>query len=172
MAVETSQMLFSEQKGDEQQRLLLQRRISDSSKKPRCCSYSRSKYRLIKIKEKGAVLMIVINALFAMAMVTCFQNATYEPLHFDTALLTIPFLLVLFICPIVGLLIGCFLVKYNVLQLSIYSLLVGLVLSAISIFTKSSISWYMTLVPIAFSTICYASCLVPLTMDQLVGASG
>ena len=172
MTVETSQMLFFEKKDDEEQPLLLQKRISRSSKKPRCCSYSGSKYRLIKIKEKGAVLMIVINTLFAMAMVTCFQNATFAPLEFDTELLTIPCLLVLLLCPIVGMFIGCFVGKYKVLQLSIYSLLVGLVLSALSVFTKSSTAWYMTLVPLAFSTICYASCVVPLTMDQLVGASG
>ena len=101
MAVKTSQMLSSEKNGDEEKPLILQRRISYSSKKPRCCSYSGSKYQLIKINEKGAVMMIAINTLFVMAMVTCFQNATYKPLQFDPEQLAIPFLLVALICPII-----------------------------------------------------------------------
>ena len=157
MAVESSQMLVSDKKGDEEPPLLVQSRISHSSKKPRCHSDCGFKYRLIKIKEKGAILMIVLNTLFVMAMLTCYQNATFEKLNFNTKLLTIPCLLVLFLCPTLGLLTQCYLGKYKIFQVSIYSLLLGLVLSVLGIFTKSSTVWYMTLIPLAFSTICYAS---------------
>ena len=115
--------------------------------------------------------MIVLNTLFTLAMVTCYQNATFEPLNFNTKLLTIPSLLVLLLCPILGLLSACLFGIYKIFQISIYSLLLGLVLSALSIITMCNTVWYVTSVPLAFSTICYALCVIPITINQLVGAS-
>ena len=150
MAVRNPKMLFSDEEGDEEQPLLLQRRICHRSKKPRCCSCFSCTYRLVKMTEKGGILMIAFNTLFVMAMITCFQNATFERLNINTKFLTIPCFLVLLLCPVLGLLSECYFGKYKIFQISIYSLLVALVLSALGIIITSTNIWYMALVPLFF----------------------
>ena len=173
MAVKSPKILSYEEK-DEEKRSLIRRRISCSSKNPRCCRYSCFKYRLIILKEKGTILMIVLNALCVMMTITCYQHPTLVPPNYNTTCnwLTIVFLSVPLLFPILGLLSQCCISKYRIFQLSIYSLLLSIVLIALSIISQSAIIWFVAMIPLVFSSMLSISCIIPLTMDQAVGASG
>ena len=136
MATESGQMLTSEDKTDEVQALPLHRNMSHLSRKLSCCNRLHYSYRLITILPKGGILMIIFNTFLAIAINTAYQNITFERLDINSKLLTIPSGFLLFWCPIFGLLSECYCGRYKILLASIYSLLVGLAVTALSIITR------------------------------------
>ena len=118
--------------------------------------------------------MIVLNALCVMTTFTCYQHPTLVPPNYNTTCnwLTILFLSVPLLFPILGLLSQCCISKYRIFQLSIYALLLSIVLIALSIISQSAIIWFVAMIPLVFSSMLSISCIIPLTMYQAVGASG
>ena len=138
-----------------------------------CCPFNLT-YRLFTVSEKAGIIMIILNTFTVFAVTTSLLNTTFqtEPLDFISILLVVPSGLVLILSPIFGLLGECYFGRYKILQVSLYSLLASIVLIAFIIVAIPRSNWYVALVPICFSASCYTSCIIPFTMDQLVGASG
>ena len=172
MASDDVQMQISSSESVENQPLLPQNAVPQLTTRKRRCSGVHVRYRLFNISQKGGIFMIVLNAFFLIALSSCFLNAEIQPIDIQSVWLSIPSGLVLSFCPIVGLLSECYFGKIKLLQASIYSLLFAIVFNAFIIITIRINIWYVTFAPLYFSAACYASCIIPLTMDQLVGASG
>ena len=172
MASANVQILTSSSEPAESQPLLLKKAVPQSTSRKRCCSDVHVRYRLFNVSQKGGIFMIVLNAFFLYALCSCYLSAAIQSIDIQTVWVSIPSGLVLLLCPIVGLLSECYFGKIRLLQASIYSMLFAIVLNGIFIIAIRIDIWYVTFAPLYFSAACYASCIVPLTMDQLVGASG
>ena len=166
-------MLIFSSESVENQPLLPQNAVPPLTSRKRRCSGLNVRYRLFNVSQKGGIFMIVLNAFFLFALSSCFLSATVlQLIDIQSVWVSIPSGLVLLLCPIVGLLSECYFGKIKLLQASIYSLLFAIVLNGFIIITIRINIWYVIFAPLYFSAACYASCIIPLTIDQLVGASG
>ena len=98
------------------------------------------RYRFPKIREKGAILMIVWNAFFATAFTCTANNLAFgTPERLLIAGLTILY-------PVVGWLADCYTGRYHVLKVALYSLLFSIIAKGIFLFiVESSVLHYMVL---------------------------
>ena len=172
MASADVQMLISSSESVENQPPLPQNAVLQLTSRKKCCCCAHVRYRMFNVSQKGGIFMIVLNAFFLFALISCLLSAKIQPADIQSVWMSIPFGLVLLLFPIVGLLSVCYFGKIKLLQASIYSLLFAIVLNAIIIIAIRTNIWYVTFAPLYFSAACYVSCILPLTMDQLVGASG
>ena len=149
-----------------------------SDKCRECCPI---RYRIIYLTEKAAIFMIVLNVFFLMATLSCFEytKAGITPGSHHSPLLSIPVALALVSCPVVGLISDCCSGRYNVLRASIFLLLLGIVLKALDIVLNAldkiiigEVFQYTMFAAVVLSLSLYVSCVIPFTMDQVVGASG
>ena len=138
----------------------------------KCCS-SRVKYRLPKIKEKGAIVVIVCNVLiisafFALIQESYLMSSTFSIILPLMALITFPF---------AGIVADIYVGRFKVIQASIVFLMASSVLGILIILLKG----YPTVATITKSVMlglrcvggsCYIACSLPFIGDQLIGASG
>ena len=178
MASADVQMLISssdpaESQPNDFQNTIPQNPVPQSTSRKRRCSVLHVPYRSFNVSQQAGIFMIVLNAFFLVSLTACFFSAAIQPINIRSLWLSIPSGFAFLLCPILGLLSECYFGKIKFLQASIYSLLFAIVLNAFIIIIPIQINiWYLTLVPLYFSAACYASCIIPLTMDQLIGASG
>ena len=151
--------------GDEVQPLLKQGAASLHSHVTKATGSSR--YRFPKIREKGAILMIVWNVLFATALTCTANNLAFgTPERLVVAGLTSLY-------PVVGWLADCYTGRYHVLKVALYSLLFSILAKGIFLFiVQSSVLHYMASCAWSISAVCYLACIIQFTTDQSVGASG
>ena len=151
-------------RGDESQPLL--KGVSPSTS-PTVKQAQSLRYRFPKIREKGAVLMIIWNVFFATSLAS-----TMTKLAFGTAeQMVVVGLTVLY--PVVGWLADCYIGRYPVLKVSLYSLLFSIIAKSIFLFIlRSSVLLYMASCAWSLSAVCYLASIVQFTIDQSVGASG
>ena len=120
--------------------------------------------------------MIVLNMFFLSASLSCFETRPGTVVSSLWTIILGAFGLV--ICPAVGLLSDCYYGRYRVLLASVWILLLGIVLKGIEIVLDNVVIMKNEIIPhasIGFTTLSltlYVSCIIPFTMDQLVGASG
>ena len=159
--------------------------VRDTNRFPRtsekcreCCPI---RYRIIHVTEKAAIFMIVLNMFFLMATLSCYEytKSGITPGSHNSPWLSIPVALVLVSCPVLGLISDCCSGRYNVLRASIFLLLLSIVLKALDIvfiavdkILIGEVFQYIMLATVTLSLTLYVSCVIPFTMDQLVGASG
>ena len=125
------------------------------------------RYRLPKISEKGAIIMIIWNFLFAVSFFSCSLKLVFGPSH----VIVITSLTIVY--PIVGWLADSWLGKYKFLQSAMYLLLVAIILKTIEMFFITSLVLnYMAVSAWSLSAICYIACVIQFTTDQSIGASG
>ena len=143
-------------------------------KKPLYC-YPNCSYRLIVIPNKRAMFMIIINALFTSTMLG--MNTTSAKVQYPSidksVVLNCFFLIVVFLfCPFIGWLSDSYFGRYRILTISLYLWLLSMVFMALDVIILSRIlySIYMTVLVLSFG--CFVACIIPFTIDQLVGASG
>ena len=141
-----------------------------------CCPI---RYRFVSIPEKGAIFMVVLNTFFLAATLSCIDHAHPGTLPGAWLWNIILGALGLVLCPVVGLLSDCYFGRYKVLRASVCILLLGIVLKAIEILLSTldiiilnNLLTYTSSVLALLSLGLYVSCVIPFTMDQLVGASG
>ena len=135
------------------------------------CRFS---YRLIKIPEKGAMLMIFYNMFFATTLLLWDEKAMkYHYTSMESLIVVwIPGCISLLLCPSTGLVSEICLGRYRFLTASLYLWLITIVLMALDIIISSGTVYFLHLATAALSLACYVSCAIPFTIDQLVGASG
>ena len=135
------------------------------------CRFS---YRLIKIPSKGAVFMIIYNFLFATTLLEWKERAVKY--HFTSMerlkLEWISACISLFLCPSIGLVSEIRLGRYRFLTASLFMWLIALVFLALDSIILSGTLYILHLAAAFLSVACYVSCVIPFTIDQLVGASG
>ena len=143
-----------------------------SSRRSYChCNCS---YRLIRIRNKGAMFMIIINALFASAVLVSRNKPAelqYPSIH-NSVTLWVVLTFCLPFCPFIGLLSDCYFGRYKILTASLYLWLLSIVFMALDAIILSSILYCLHFVTIVLSLACFVACVIPFTIDQLVGASG
>ena len=74
--------------------------------------------------------------------------------------------------PIIGILSESYFGRYKILTLSLYLWLISIMLAAVALILSSDTCLSLSFLFIALSTACYAPCIIPFTIDQMVGASG
>ena len=172
MAVANAQVSIAKGEPEQEQQLLLQNDSDESSVRCRGCGNFRFRYRLITIPQRSGILIIILNTFIFVALCACsWCNTTNEPVDYKV-LLTTPSGCVILLYPIIGLLSECYFGKYKILLISVYFLLITILLTAFNIIICPINIWYVIFIPMFFSAASYTTCIIPLTMDQLVGASG
>ena len=137
-----------------------------------CCRHLHFRYRLLLISQKGAIFVILLNAFIILSASACVLNFQIEPLSFRLVLFSILSGFVLLLSPVIALLSECYFGRYRIVQTAVYVLLVAIVLMGLTIVAMPTSIWYVVCVVFMFSIACYASCIIPFAMDQMVGASG
>ena len=135
-----------------------------------CCSY-----RLIKISEKGAVFLIIFNFLLAAAWVNMWQLMfIHGPSPSSTPSLALTILVgaIALSAPIIGILSECYFGRYKIITLSLYPWMSSIILSAIGLILPSDVCLSLGFFAMSSCMACYVPCILPFTIDQLVGASG
>ena len=136
-------------------------------------------YRLIRIHSKGAMFMIIINALFASTIMEITERHAADLQH--PSLKKSIFLKVAFVsivlssllCPLVGLLSDSYVGRYKILIASLYLWLVSIIFMALDVIILSETALYcLHILALGLSLACFIACVLPFTIDQLVGASG
>ena len=119
--------------------------------------------------------MIIINALFASSFLTTSNKATdrqYPSLE-KSIPVKIVFVASSLLCPFVGFLSDSYVGRYKILVASLYLWLLSIILMAVDVITLSSTAVYcLHILALWVSGACFIACVVPFTIDQLVGASG
>ena len=142
-------------------------------KRSRCC-LSRVHYRLPRIKEKGAIVVIVCNLLIVSA---AFMQIHRIYLMSSTFSIILPLMSITF--PIAGIVADTCVGKFRVVQAGIAFLIVSSLVDISLIYLQDYFSPTATntlvllieiLCPIGGG--CYFACALPFIGDQLIGASG
>ena len=126
-------------------------------------------YRFQKIREKGAVLMIVWNAFFAVSLLSVGTDLAYGR---DEQIVVCSLTL---LYPVIGWLADCCIGRYRVLKVASYSLLLSIILKGIYKFIleeKITVLLFFTSSIWSVSVVCYLACIFQFAIDQSVGASG
>lgn len=128
------------------------------------------RYRLPLISEKGAILMVVWNVLFATALYSLqipveLYNKNY--IWFALGCSGVAY-------PIIGWLSDSKVGKYKIIQLSVYLCLFSIILRNIHLYiiTNSKVILYLAVGGTYAAQVCYISSIVSFVTDQLIGASG
>ena len=133
-----------------------------------CCSY-----RLIKISEKGAVFLIIFNFLLVAAWVNIWQLMfIHGPSPLSKPSLALAVGVIAQSAPIIGILSECYFGRYKIIILSLYLWMISIILSAIGLILNSDVCLSLGFFAMASCMACYIPCILPFTIDQLVGASG
>ena len=144
------------------------RSVWSRKKKRHPCRFS---YRLIKIPGKGAVFMILYNVFFSTTLLEWNENAHKHSIE-HSKLLVIPMSVSLLFFLSIGLVSETCLGRYKFLTASLYLWLTAIVFMALNVIVSSVTLYLLHLVAVALSTACHLSCVIPFTIEQLVGASG
>ena len=163
---------LSEAESDEEQPLVPRSTISGLHAIITRCWHINFPYRLLEISEKGAIFVILLNTLIILSASACVLNFVIEPLSLRIVLFSILAGCALLLSPVIALLSECYFGRYKVLQTSLYALLLAIVLIRLTIVTMPISTWYVVCLVLMLSIACYASCIIPFAMDQMVEESG
>ena len=141
-----------------------------------CCSHH-FQYRLPRIEEKGAIIVVVCNLLIHISLLAQLQRNYYM-----SSTLSIPIPLIsIVVFPIAGIVADTCVGRFRVIQASIVLLTTSSLLTLLSLVAQHYLE-LTTTTKTAFSLIneglccvggsCYIACIFPFTGDQLIGASG
>ena len=132
-------------------------------------------YRLPRIKEKGARIVIVCNLLILIAVLAQLQRNYFMSSTFSIA---VP-LISIVVFPIAGIVADTCVGRFKVIQASVVLLIASSLLNLSLLLVQSYLT---TTTKTTFSLIneglccvgasCYIACILPFTGDQLIGASG
>ena len=141
----------------------------------KCCS-SRVKYRLPKIKEKGAIVAILCNVLILGAIFALIQESYLMNSNF---IIAVP-LISIIVFPIAGIVADTCVGRFKVIQASVVhsDWIISPQPSLLMLLPDDIIS--TTVVPFVLlieglhciGGSCYVACCLPFIGDQLIGASG
>ena len=134
------------------------------------------KYRLPKITEKGAIVMIVCNVLALTAI-----YAQLERIYSSAITCVAYFVMAIITFPIVGIVADTCIGRFKVIQASIAFLMVSSLINILLTFLQTYLAKIVHLETICvlcttglccIGTSCYVACVFPFVADQLIGASG
>ena len=142
---------------------------SDSGVEKFQCKWLHSvKYRLPTITEKGAIVAIVWNTLMSIAL--CCIAFSHSYIASDIIMLTFP---------IAGYVADTWVGRFRMLQasmtVSLVAAFLGVGLRTVELWTTSSVVSVLLDIHFVIGALgmaLFASCFIPFTVDQLVGASG
>ena len=147
---------------------------SEQGKHTKCCS-SHVPYRLPRIKEKGAIIVIVCNVLMLSSL-----SAQFEEHYFMSNSLAIALPLTAVITfPIAGIVADTCVGRFKVIQASvvivILSSLLNILLTPLQDYLETTPAITLALLVQGLCCVggsCYYACALPFIGDQLIGASG
>ena len=141
------------------------------------CCFSQFRYRLPKIKEKGAIVVIVCNALILCTIFALIQGSYFMRIIFSIA---VPIMSII-VFPIAGIVADTCVGRFKVIQASVVLVITSALLNQLALIVQDYLE-LTTTIKTAFSLIneglccvggsCYSACILPFTADQLIGASG
>ena len=136
---------------------------------------SRFQYRLPKIKEKGAIIVIICNLLLLSAGFAQIQRNYMLKSAFSIAL---PLVFII-VFPIAGVVADLCTGRFKVIQASIVLLIISSLFNIISLCLQGYLPSTVQTVFVVLGEVlcctgasCYLVCVFPFTADQLIGASG
>ena len=143
-------------------------------KHSRCCS-NHVRYRLPRIEEKGAIVVIICNVLILSSLFAQFQEHYFTSNSLSIAL----FLTAVITFPIAGIVADTCVGRFKVIQESVALLTASSLLNIVLIplqdyFTTTTAITLALLVQglCCVGGSCYFACALPFIGDQLIGASG
>ena len=143
-------------------------------------------YRLISIHSKGVMFMIIINALFAsstLQLATVLKEVS-DSVQYLYVLENSPVMVVFavssLLCPFFGWLSDSYVGRYKILVASLYLWLLSIIFMALKViiivaldeFILSMALYSFHILALWLSMTCFMACVLPFTIDQLVGGSG
>ena len=137
------------------------------------CCLSRVRYRLPKIKEKGAIVAILCNVLILSAIFAPIRGNHLISSTFSIAVALIS----ITVFPIAGIVADTCVGRFKVIQASVAILMGSSLLSTILTLlpgdiTSKSVPTFVLLGLHCIGGSCYVACCLPFIGDQLIGASG
>ena len=149
-------------------------KLSPRRKHTRCCS-CHVQYRLPRIKEKGAIVVIVCNVLILISVFVQFQRSYLMSSTFTIAL---P-LMSIITFPIAGIVADTCVGRLKVIQASAAFVITSSLLNMLLVLVQdylnlTTVTAFVLLIEglCCIGISCYSACLLPFTGDQLIGASG
>ena len=140
------------------------------------CHPNRS-FRLVRIDNRRAIFMIIFNALFTsttLGVDTVSAKGQYSLIDKPVLSDNFHFIVLFLFFPFIGLLSDCYFGRYRILTASLYLWLLSIVFMALDVIILSRLPllYYACTTALVLSWACFAACVLPFTIDQLVGASG
>ena len=149
--------------------------VSPTQRKHRRCCSSHVMYRLPRIKEKGAIIVIICNVLILSSSLAQLQGSYFM----SNSLNVVVPLTAVIIFPIAGIVADTCVGRFKVIQASVALLTASSLLNIVLIplqdyLTTTAVTTLALLVQglCCVGGSCYCACGLPFIGDQLIGASG